>query len=65
MLNSPCYKCVDRADNCHSKCERYDKYKRALAERNKQIQEDKAQGSRFSVFLSRREAVRRAREEQN
>lgn len=29
-LQAPCYKCVDREVNCHSKCDKYAEYKDTL-----------------------------------
>lgn len=63
MINAPCYKCTDRCDNCHSRCERYAKYKEALADLNEKIQKDKEGNVHAPVFLKKMEAFKRAHNE--
>lgn len=38
-VTSPCKDCTNRAPSCHSKCEKYQAFRRELTEKNEHIRE--------------------------
>ena len=51
---SPCYKCEERHELCHSKCERYELYQLALKEEKKGRKESAEFDSYLAVATKRR-----------
>jgi len=51
-LKSPCFKCKERFVGCHSKCERYKKYRSEYDKLNKKEKREKmlSYGTTISLF---------------
>lgn len=49
--NPPCYKCTERAEGCHGRCERYQDWKAKQQEETAQIYEAKTRGGSAEHFL--------------
>ena len=49
--NPPCYKCTDRAEGCHGRCERFADWKEKQQAETAQINEAKKHGGKAEDFL--------------
>lgn len=58
--NACCYECPDREIGCHSKCEKYKKFRKELDKKKKSI---KDQNARFAVNRPYRERYRKKYEQ--
>ena len=45
--NSPCYKCKDRHENCHSDCGKYLDFQIAIREYNKMVKDGRIEDRRL------------------
>ena len=48
---SPCLNCIDREVGCHSRCERYSRFRNEIDDEKKVVRDFKAQHNEHMAFL--------------
>lgn len=51
IINSPCKDCKNRSIDCHSHCDKYNKYKKDKEKENKLIRDKKMEARRNADYI--------------